>query len=104
MATADQRRNQRADEENPHTVLLREAESRPQFLPVTMFALIVNQTCESVKRGLSLVSSPREDPPWLMSADARLTMRIAFCEIMPRLWVWMDQRLDHPDQWRDWNR
>jgi len=39
-----------------------------------------------------------------MSADARLTMRIPFREIMPRLWVWMDQRLDHPDQWRDWNR
>jgi hypothetical protein len=32
MATADRCRNQRADEENPHTVLLREAEFRPQFL------------------------------------------------------------------------
>jgi hypothetical protein len=39
-----------------------------------MFALIVNQTFKGVKRGLSLVSSPREAPPWLMSADARPTM------------------------------
>ena len=32
MATADRCRNQRADEENPHTVLLREADFRPQSL------------------------------------------------------------------------
>jgi hypothetical protein len=32
MATANRCGNQRADEENPHTVLLREAEFRPQFL------------------------------------------------------------------------
>jgi hypothetical protein len=39
-----------------------------------MFALILNQMCEGVKRGLSHVDSPRETPLWLMSADARLTM------------------------------
>ena len=32
MATAEQVRNQRADKERPHVVLLKEAEFRPQFL------------------------------------------------------------------------
>jgi hypothetical protein len=32
MTTADQVRNQRADKERSHVILLREAEFRPQFL------------------------------------------------------------------------
>jgi hypothetical protein len=32
MATADQVRNQRADQERSHVILLKEAEFRPQFL------------------------------------------------------------------------
>jgi hypothetical protein len=32
MATADQVRNQRADQERSHGILLKEAEFRPQFL------------------------------------------------------------------------
>ena len=53
MATADQVRNQRADQERSHVILLKEAEFRPQFLRVIMFALIIHQTCKSVKRALS---------------------------------------------------
>jgi hypothetical protein len=33
-----------------------------------MFALIIHQMCKRVKRALSLATSPRESPPWLMSA------------------------------------
>jgi hypothetical protein len=35
---------------------------------VVLFALIAHQTRKSIKRALSLASSPRETPPWLMSA------------------------------------
>jgi hypothetical protein len=71
MATADQGRNQRADEERPHVVLLKEAEFRPYSCCVIIFVLIFNQTRKSVKRPLTLAPSPREAPLWLMSADAR---------------------------------
>jgi hypothetical protein len=71
MATADQGRNQRADEERPHVALLKEAEFRPYSCCVIIFALIFNQTRKSFKRLLAVAPSPREAPLWLMSADAR---------------------------------
>jgi hypothetical protein len=35
---------------------------------VVLFALFAHQTRKSIKRALSLASSPRETPPWLMAA------------------------------------
>ena len=74
MATVDQGSRQRGDEERPQAVLLKEAVYPRNSCWVVVFALIVYQTCNGVKRALSLAPRTEKNSLWLMSADARLAI------------------------------
>jgi len=59
MATVDQGRCQRGDEERPQAVLLKEAEFRPQFLLRDVVRADQLSDLQGVKRALSLAPAPR---------------------------------------------